>query len=138
MEQMAEEPQGEHIIDTKTASQFRKELAQNKTKRGYELTSSQREMRERKLEAYDASLKATGKRVCSGKWTEGEEIIDQKKASKLRKELAENKKLFGQGTYVDREENTRVPACGIRCQNEGHCQARHLLEGQIYEAALLH
>ena len=95
IEQMAEEPQGEHIIDTKTASQFRKELAQNKTVRGLELTSSQREMRERKLEAYDASLKATGKRVCSGKWTEGEEIIDQKKASKLRKELAENNTISG-------------------------------------------
>ena len=58
---MAEEPQGENIITDKTASQYRKELALNKTVRG-ELTSSQRELRERKLAAYDASMKATGKR----------------------------------------------------------------------------
>ena len=50
-----------------------------------ELTASQRETRERKLEAYDAHMKATGQRVFSGKWTEGlgdekdaEEIIEKK------------------------------------------------------------
>ena len=85
-----EEKKAEEIIGCKTASQYRKELAQNKNLRG-ELTASQRETRERKLEAYDAHMKATGKRVCSGKWMEGEEIIDTKKASRYRKELAENK-----------------------------------------------
>ena len=96
-----EEKKAEEIIGCKTASQYRKELAQNKNLRG-ELTASQREMRERKLEAYDAHMKATGQRVFLGKWTEGlgeekdaEEIIDPKKASKLRKELAENKTISG-------------------------------------------
>ena len=101
MEQMAEEPQGEHIIDTKTASQFRKELAQNKTVRGLELTSSQREMRERKLEAYDASLKATGKRVGSGKWTEGEELAENKTISGTELTSTEREMREGQLAAYD-------------------------------------
>ena len=63
MEQMAEVPQGEEIVGGKTASQYRKELAENQTVRGA-LTPTQRELRERKLEAYDANMKATsGKAV---------------------------------------------------------------------------
>ena len=99
IEQMAEEPQGENIVGASTASQYRKELAQNKNVRGVEITSTERDMRERKLEAYDAHMKATGKRVCLGKWTEGlpgeekdaEKIIDKSRGSRFRKELAENK-----------------------------------------------
>ena len=110
IEQMTEEPQGEQIIAATTASQYRKELAENKTARGVELTASQREMRERKLAAYDASMKATDKRVRLGKWTEGlgeekdaEEILSKSRVSKLRKELADEN-LCGQGTYLNRED----------------------------------
>ena len=68
--QMSEVQQGEEnsvteTIRKKTASQYRKELAENKTVRG-ELTPEQRALRERKLDAYDASMKAAGKRVCLG------------------------------------------------------------------------
>ena len=65
-----EEKKAEEIIDRKTASQYRKELAQNKTSGGKELTSTQREMREGKLAAYDVKMKAIGKRGVHsrGKW----------------------------------------------------------------------
>ena len=51
----------EQIITDKTASQYRKELTLDKTVRG-DLTSMQREFRERKLAAYDEKMKTTGKR----------------------------------------------------------------------------
>ena len=64
--QQGEENKVEEIIGGKTASQYRKELAENKTVRG-ELTPEQRALQERKLDACDASMEADGKRVCLGK-----------------------------------------------------------------------
>ena len=60
----------EQIITDKIASQYRKELTLDKTVRG-DLTSMQREFRERKLAAYDEKMKATGKRglYLGGKWS---------------------------------------------------------------------
>ena len=57
-----EEKDAEEIIDKRRASRYRKELAENKTDGGKELTSTQREMRAGLLAAYDVKMKATGKR----------------------------------------------------------------------------
>ena len=67
-ENKVEENNVEALIGAKTASQYRKELAEDKTVRG-ELTPDQRALRQRKLDAYDAGTKASGKRVCLGKCT---------------------------------------------------------------------
>ena len=57
-----EEKDVEEMIDRTRASRYRKELAQNKTSAGKELTSTQREIREGQLAAYGVKMKAAGKR----------------------------------------------------------------------------
>ena len=49
-------------IGKSTASHYRKELANNKSARGDELSADQRAFREQKLAAYSEKMKASGKR----------------------------------------------------------------------------
>ena len=87
--QQGEENKVEEIIGGKTASQYRKELTENKTVRG-ELGPEQRAFRERKLAAYDEKMKADGKRVCLGKWTKQLSSI-QADTTAIRADTAEIK-----------------------------------------------